>query len=86
MAGKATGSAAKTMSLNIVGESRGVKQGSRNTVEMTQEVYDKLSYSNQTLVALHEKFIGAVDEAVSYTSGFGLTIETVDALVEKFGL
>ena len=86
MAVKAKTSAANTLTLDIVGESRGVKQGSRNTVEMTEEVYDKLSYSNQALLALHERFIGKVTEAVSYTNGFGLTIETVDALVAKFAL
>ena len=62
------------------------KQNSQNTVEITDELFSKLSSSNQTLVNLHEKFIGEVTHLVKYTNGYGVPADIIAAIDVKFGL
>ena len=62
------------------------KKNSQNTVEMTDELFAKLSSGNQTLVNLHEKFIGEVTELVQYTNGYGVPADVIAAIDAKFKL
>ena len=77
---------ANTMVLNVVGKSREVTGRKRETVPFTTEIFDAMSYGNQSIIATHEKFTGPVAAVGVYNGSYYPLEETVAANIKALGL
>ena len=62
------------------------KVSGQRGIELTDEIFGKLSKANQTLICLYEKFIGDDTSVIEYSNGYGVSQHIVDAIIEKFKL
>ena len=62
------------------------KVSGRKGVEVTDEIYEKLSKASQTLICIAEKFTDAEVSVIEYANGYGVADSVLDAIIQKFKL
>lgn len=73
------------LSLTIKKE-KGRELGTTDGVELTDEIYNSMSYSNQLHIGLHEKFIGPVTQVGEFQGRYYVLRDTLEAIAKLMKL
>lgn len=82
----ANNSASNQVTLSVRSTAREVTGRVQNVVPLTDEVYGKLSLSNQALVTIYETFVDDMETVVQYPTGYGIANDHVMALLAKLNI
>lgn len=71
-------------------KAREIKGRAQKTVELTQDVYDQMSYAQQVIVNLYEVYIDDLSEVAVYenngTKSYYVRQEDIEKIAKKFKL